>query len=406
MPLPTPFHPHTAPLCQSHDWRDWSGYLAASRYESASHEREYWAIRNSAALFDVSPLFKYEVSGPDALRLVDRIMTRDLTRSRVGQVIYSPWCDEEGKLLDDGTIMRLAEQQFRITAAEPNLRWFQDVGYGLQATVTDVPDEWAALALQGPKSGLILQEVVTGLDMGQLRYFGWGNGRIDNTDLILSRTGYTGDLGYELWLRPAAAGQVWQALMAAGQRYNLLPAGLLALDMVRIEAGFILNGVDYIPANHAYTEAQKSSPYEVGLGWAVKLDGADFIGKRALLAEQERDPRWRLVGFEIDWFELERLYRPFNLRPDVAERPANRTPLPLYHEGQQVGQATSHTFSPLLKKYIGLATVRSDYAQPHQQLNLVFPVEYSHQQAQVRVVPTPFFNLQRKRQRTNTSAPI
>lgn len=395
MPLPTPFHPYTSLLNQSHNWRDWSGYLAASRYEP-SHEREYWAIRNSAALFDVSPLFKYEVSGPDALRLVDRIMTRDLTRSRVGQVIYSPWCDEAGKLLDDGTITRLAEQHFRITAAEPNLRWFQDVGYGLQATVTDVSDEWAALALQGPKSGLILQEVVAGLDVAQLRYFGWGNGRINDTNLILSRTGYTGDLGYELWLRPQNAGIVWQAIMAGGQRYGLLPAGLLALDMARIEAGFILNGVDYIPANHAYTEAQKSSPYEVGLGWAVKLGGADFIGRRALLAEQQRNPRWRLVGFEIDWFELERLYRPFNLRPNVAERPASRTPMPLYHEGQQVGQATSHTFSPLLKKYIGLGTVRNDYTPNDQRLHMVFPVEYSHEQAQVRLVSTPFFNPQRK----------
>jgi aminomethyltransferase len=396
MPLPTPFYPYTAPLCQSHDWRDWSGYLAASRYELI-HEREYWAIRNSAALCDISPLFKYEISGPDALRLVDRLMTRDLTRCRVGQVIYSPWCDEAGKLLDDGTIMRLDEQHFRITAAEPNLRWFQDVGYGLQTTVTDVSDDWAALALQGPKSRLILQEVVTGLDVVQLRYFGWGRGQINGTDLILSRTGYTGDLGYELWLQPQNAGVVWQALITAGQRYGLLPAGMLALDMARVEAGFILNGVDYIPANHAYTEAQKSSPYEAGLGWAVKLNGGDFIGRSALLAERERGPRWALVGIEIDWFELERLYRPFGLRPDVAERPASRTPMPLYHEGKQVGQTTSHTFSPLLKKYIGLGMVHSDYARPGQSLHMVFPIEYSHEQAQVQVAATPFFNPERKR---------
>jgi aminomethyltransferase len=397
MPLPTAFHPYTAPLCHSHEWRDWSGYLAASLYEPLGHEREYWAVRNSAALFDISPLFKYEVSGPDALHLVDRIMTRDLRHSRVSQVVYSPWCDEEGKLLDDGTITRLGEQHFRITAAEPHLRWFQDVGYGLQAIVRDVSEALAALALQGPKSGLILQELVTGLDLARLPYFGWGNGAINGVALTISRTGYTGDLGYELWLDPADAGIVWEALVATGRRYNLLPAGMLALDMARIEAGFILNGVDYIPAHHAYTEAQKSSPYEAGLGWAVRLDGDDFIGKKALQAEREHGARWRFIGIEIPWFELERLYQPFGLRPDVNGRHASRTPAPLYHQGQQVGQITSHTFSPLLKKYIGLGLARSDYAQPGQSLHMVLPIEFSHELAQATVVATPFFNPERKR---------
>jgi aminomethyltransferase len=397
MPLPTPFHPYTAPLCHSHEWRDWSGYLAASLYEPLGHEREYWAVRNSAALFDISPLFKYEISGPDALRLVDRIMTRDLRRCRVGQVVYSPWCDEEGKLLDDGAITRLGEQRFRITTAEPHLRWFQDVGYGLQATVRDVSEELAALALQGPKSSLILQELVTGLDVARLPYFGWGQGKIKGVDLTISRTGYTGDLGYELWLQPADAGAIWDALITTGQRYNLLPAGMLALDIARIEAGFILSGVDYIPANHAYTEAQKSSPYEAGMGWAVKLNGDNFIGKKALRAEQEQGSHWAFTGIEIPWFELERLYRPFGLRPDMAGGRASRTPTPLYHQDRQVGQITSHTFSPLLKKQIGLGMVHRDYARPGQSLAMVLPIEYSHKLAQAAVVSPPFFNPERKR---------
>jgi aminomethyltransferase len=396
MSLPTPFHSQTAPLCHSHEWRNWSGYLAASLYER-HHEREYWAIRNSAALFDISPLFKYEITGPDALRLVDRIMTRDLRRCRVGQVVYSPWCDEAGKLLDDGTITRLDEQRFRITAAEPHLRWFQDVGYGLQASVRDVSEAVAALALQGPKSGLILQELVTELDVARLPYFGWGWGKINGRSLTISRTGYTGDLGYELWLDPDDAAVIWEAIMTTGRRYNLLPAGLVALDIARLEAGYILNGVDYIPANHAYTDAQKSSPYEAGLGWAVKLDGDNFIGKKALRAERERGPRWTLIGLEIPWMELERLYKPFGLRPDVAGRRASRTPMPLYHEEQQVGQITSHTFSPLLKKYIGLGMVYSDYSQPGQLLHMILPIEYGHKLAHAVVTTTPFFDSARKR---------
>ena len=403
MPLPTPFYNQIAPLCQSHQWRDWSGYLAPSLYQSHDHEREYWAIRNSAALFDVSPLFKYEISGPQAQRLVDRIMTRDVRSCRVGQVVYSPWCDEAGKLLDDGTIMRLDEQLFRVTAAEPNLRWFQDVGYGLDASVRDVSDEIAALALQGPKSGLILQEVVTGLDVAGLPFFGWGRGHLNGAELLISRTGYTGDLGYELWLDPADATAVWDRLLSVGQRYNLLPAGLLALDMARIEAGFILNGVDYVPANHAYTEAQKSSPFEAGLGWAVNLDGANFIGKQALCAEKAAPSDWQLVGLEIEWFELERLYAPFGLRPDLNGRLPSRIPSPLYHQEIQVGQTTSYTFSPLLKKIIGLSTVQSQYVKNGRFLHMTLPVEYSHQQAQATLVPTPFFNPPRKRQRIDTS---
>ncbi len=395
MPIPTPFHERTAPLCESYDWRGWAGYLAASLYEP-SHEREYYAIRNSTAAIDVSPLFKYEVSGPDAARLVDRIITRDVTKCRVGQVLYAPWCDEDGKVIDDGTIARLAENHFRITAADPNLRWFQDVGYGLDAQVVDVSQELAALAVQGPNSRALLKEVVTAVDLDGLGYYRLAHAQVDGVPLTVTRTGFTGDLGYELWIRPSHATHLWDRVFEAGQRYGLLPAGMVALDIARIEAGLLLIEVDYKSSHHAVIEAQKSSPYELGLGWAVALDGADFIGRKALCAEKERGPAWSFVGLEIDWVHLEQLFAKEDLPPQVARR-ASRTAVPLYKGGKQIGQATSQTFSPILKKYIALGQVLTPYAAPGTQLEVEITVEYRPQKARATIVPTPFYEPPQKR---------
>ncbi len=395
MPIPTPFHTRTAPLVESFDWRDWSGFLAASLYEP-SHEREYYAIRNSAGLIDVSPLFKYEITGPDAARLVDRVMTRNIAKCAVGQVMYSPWCDEEGQVIDDGTVARLDDNHFRITAADPSLRWFEDVGYGLKAQVVNVSDNLAAVALQGPLSRAILQQVVTGLDVGKLRYFRLGQGQIDGRAVTITRTGYTGDLGYELWLGPAEATAVWDILVEAGQQYGLLPAGMLALDVARIEAGLLLADVDYKSSLKAVIPDQLSSPYELGLGWAVALDGADFIGKRALLKEKATGSEWTFVGVQADWLDLERLFGAKDLPPKVAGR-ASRTAVPLYKNGKQVGQITSHTFSPILKEYIGIGTVYTPYGSIGATLEMEFTIEYQRQRAKATVVKTPFFDPERKK---------
>jgi aminomethyltransferase len=382
-------------LVESFDWRDWSGFLAASLYEP-SHEREYYAIRNAAGLIDVSPLFKYEVTGPDALRLVDRVMTRNIAKCAVGRVMYTPWCDEEGQVIDDGTVARLDDNHFRITAADPSLRWFQDVGYGLNVQVVNVSDDLAALALQGPLSRAVLQQVVTGLDVGKLRFFRLGQGQINGRAVTITRTGYTGDLGYELWLNPADATAVWDRLMDAGQRYGLLPAGMLALDVARIEAGLLLADIDYKSALKAVIPDQLSSPFELGLGWAVALDGADFIGKRALLKEKAAGSEWAFVGVQVDWLDLERLFGAKDLPPKVAGR-ASRTAVPLYKNGKQIGQITSHTFSPILKEYIGIGTVYAPYGQIGTTLEMEFTIEYQRQRARATVVKTPFFDPERKR---------
>jgi aminomethyltransferase len=398
MPLPTPFHTRTSAVCDSHEWRNWSGYLSAGVYEP-THDREYYAIRNSAALIDVSPLFKYEVTGSDAARLVDRVITRDVTRQRVGQVYYTPWCDSRGKVIDDGTVSRLDTNHFRITSADPNGRWFQDVGYGLNAQVVNVSDDLAALALQGPRSWAILEELVTGIDLSKLTYFHLGQGAIDGFPVTITRTGYTGDLGYELWVRPEFAERLWDCLLDRGARHGILPAGIIALDIARVEAGLIMIAVDYVSSHHAVIESQKSSPYEIGLGWAVSLNKGDFIGRRALMKERQAGSEWAFVGVQYDWAALERLFAEEDLPPRVAGR-ASRSAVPVYESGnpgRHVGQITSHTFSPILKQYIGIGAVLTSHAGMGNRVDVEVTVEFKRKLCPATIVPTPFFDPPRKK---------
>jgi aminomethyltransferase len=390
----TPFHSRTAPLCQGQTWRRWAGHLVASSYE-LQHDREYHAIRSAAALIDVSPLYKYEITGPDAAALLQRVVTRDVARCRVGQVLYTPWCDTAGKQIDDGTVARLGEETFRLTAAEPNLRWLQRNATGLRVTVTDASDRTAALALQGPNARLVLERA-TGAGFGSLKYFRLTETTVRGTPVTVSRTGYTGDLGYELWLNVDRAVDVWDAVVEAGTPYGLTAAGILALDVARIEAGLILLDVDYVPANRALIADQMSSPFELGLGWTVALDKPRFVGRTALAAEAARGPAWRLVGIEVQWESLERLYAAVGLPPRLPTV-AWRTSVPVYAGSRQVGYATSGCWSPLLKKYIALAHVAAAHGAPGASLEMEITVEHRRRRAAATVVPTPFFEPERKR---------
>lgn len=400
MPIPTPLHSRTAPLCSTQEWRDWSGYLSAITY-LPSHEVEYYAVRNAAGLLDVSPLYKYEVSGPDAERLVNRVMTRDIAKCRIGQVMYSPWCDEDGNVIDDGTIARLSEQHFRLTAADPSLRWFQDVGYNMDAEVRDVSTELAALALQGLNSRAILKQMFPSLNLDGMGYYRLVQTEFEKQPLTVTRTGYTGDLGYELWIAAEQAPKLWDRLMEVGAGYGIMPVGLAALDVLRVEAGLLLIEVDYTSTQHARIDMQKSSPYEIGLGWAVDLEKEDFIGKRALEKEKRAGLRpapteRRFVGLEVEWKDLEKLFGDVNLPPQVAGR-ASRTPVPLYANGEHIGQATSMVFSPIFKKYVALATVQSDYAKRGQELEFEITVEYVRQRATAKVSKLPFYEPPQKK---------
>ncbi len=390
----TPFHARTAALCASRAWRRWAGYVVASSYE-LSHEREYHSIRSAAALFDISPLYKYRVAGRDAARLLDRVMTRDVARSQPGQVLYTPWCDGAGKVLDDGTVTRLDEHAFRVTAAEPNLRWFGDNALGLDVAIEDVSDATAALALQGPASRAILARVCDA-DLARLKYFRMTAAKLAGIPATITRTGYTGDLGYEIWTAAADALPVWDALVAAGRDYGIAPAGMLALDVARIEAGLMLLDVDYVPANKALIESQLSSPYELDLGWAVNLAKEQFNGRQALAAEAARGPVWQFVGVQVEWDSFEALFLAAGIAPRVPAA-AWRTSVPLYAGGAQAGYATSGVWSPLLKAYIALAHVESRWARPGTALELEVTVEHRRRRAQARVVKKPFFDPERKR---------
>jgi len=390
----TPFHSRTSTLCEAQNWRRWAGYLTAGSYE-LTHEREYWAIRNSGALFDVSPLYKYLITGPDALRLLNRIVTRDVSKCAVGQVMYTPWCDEAGKVIDDGTISRLDERTFRLTSADPNLRWLHQNAFRLNVRIEDVSDTTAALSLQGPNSRAVLKRLCdAGLD--KLKYFRVTSTKIRDIPVQISRTGYTGDLGYEIWVDAKHAEALWDALMGAGHDYGITPAGILALDVARVEAGLLLIEVDYQSARHALVEAQQSSPFELGLGWAVSFDKGNFIGRKALLAERARGPAWQFVGLEVEWKGLERLYNEVGLPPQLPAITV-RASLPVSSVGQQVGYATSSCWSPLLKKYIALAHLETAHAKPGDLVMMEVTVEHRRRYAPARVVALPFFNPERKR---------
>jgi aminomethyltransferase len=393
MPIGTPVHERTFALCESLNYREWSGYYTVSAYES-HHEHEYNAIRNAAALIDVSPLFKYMVTGPDAARLVDRLITRDVSKMAVGQVYYTPWCDEHGKVIDDGTVSRLADQTFRWTAADPSLRWFRQNAAGMNAQIDDVSEEIAALALQGPTSARLLRAVAKA-DIDQLKYFRVTSGTIAGVDVDISRTGYTGDLGYEIWMPADKAIAVFDALMEGGRPFDIKPAGMLALDVARIEAGLLLIEVDFFSSRKAMIASQMYSPYELGMGKLVSLDKGRFIGQRALRDEHRRGPARQIVGLEIDWNEVEKLYDAAGLAPAVAAT-ASRVAVPVYRNGRQVGKATSTTWSPVLKRMIALATVDRPHHADGTEVQFEMTVEAVRHRVAATVVRTPFFNPARK----------
>jgi len=346
----------------------------------------------------VSPLYKYRVSGPDAERLVDRVITRDATKLKVGQVYYTPWCDEHGKVIDDGTVHRLGEQEFRWTAADPQQRWLTLNARGLDVEIEDVSESIAAVALQGPFSRAVL-EAATGESFADLRYFRRRGSKLGSIEVDVSRTGYTGDLGYEVWMPAAQAPAAWDALMAAGAPFGIRPAGMLALDVVRLEAGLVLLEVDYTSARHALNPEQNYSPYELAMGRLVDLGKAPFVGQLALKAEQAKGgPKRRLVGVSLHWDPIEQLYSAQDLPPAISPT-IDRSPVPVFAPGgtQQVGKVTSHGWSPILKRAVGLASVPASMEKPGTRLQVEWTVEGRRGRVEASVVPLPFLDLERKR---------
>jgi aminomethyltransferase len=396
MSVGTAFFERQRALNTKLSWGEWSGYHAAAVFADFV-DIEYNAIREAAAVIDVTPLFKYEVSGADAEALLDRVVTRDISAMAVGQVIYTPWCDEEGKVIDDGTVTRLDQNHFRVTAADPSYRWFAMNATGLDVQIDDISEATAGLALQGRLSRHVLERA-TGQDWFDLRYFRRRPTTIEGFDVDVTRTGYTGDLGYELWIPVEGALAVWDRLFEVGADYGIRPAGIQALDICRLEASLILIEAEYTSARHAFAPELKYSPFEIGLGRLVRFDKtAEFTGKRALLAERDAGgPERRLVGLELDWSAIEAMYARHDLAPQISPQ-VQRPPVPIHKDGVQVGRATSVGWGPTIKKMVGFGSVDKGLTKIGTRLSVEWSVEGERGKVGATVVPMPFLDLDRKR---------
>ena len=394
MPVGTAFHERTFPLCQSLNYREWSGYYAVSVYE-VHHEHEYNAIRNAAALIDISPLYKYLITGKDATKLVNRIITRDITKVKVGQVIYCCWCDEQGKVIDDGTITRLEENKYRWTAADPSLRWFRQNGLNMDVQVEDISEQLAALALQGPTSGKLLKAVAEA-DIANLKYFRMTRGKIGNVFVDISRTGYTGDLGYEIWVPWNDAVKVWDAVMEKGKQFDhprRRNAGA-GCGPGRSRAAADRSGL------HQRQESADRVAEVFALRTGLRKDGSPGERKfhrQSRLGEDSRSRACR--GSSWDWKSIGPKWKRVTRNSDSRrQRPARlRAWLFLVYLGEkQVGKATTTTWSPVLKKMIALASVDTAHSQIGTKLQMEITIEAMRQQVTAKVVKMPFFNPERK----------
>lgn len=396
MSVGTAFFERQRELNTKLSWGEWSGYHAAAVFADFV-DIEYNAVREAAAVIDVTPLYKYEVGGADAAALLDRVVTRDISAMAVNQVIYTPWCDEEGKVIDDGTVTRLDQNRFRVTAADPSYRWFAMNATGLDVQIDDISEATAGLALQGRLSRHVLERA-SGQDWFDLRYFRRRPTTIEGFDVDVTRTGYTGDLGYELWIPVEGALAVWDRLFEVGAAYGIRPAGIQALDICRLEASLILIEAEYTSARHAFAPELKYSPFEIGLGRLVKFDKtAEFTGERALLAERDAGgPERRLVGLELDWSAIEAMYARHGLAPQISPH-VQRAPVPVYKEGVRVGRATSVGWGSTIKKMVGFGSVDKGLTGIGTRLSVEWTVEGERGKVGATVVPMPFLDLDRKR---------
>ncbi len=378
--LETPFHARTSALNQANAWARWAGYTTVDCYTDLS--TEYFAIRHAASLYDVSPMIKYRIAGPEAERYMNRLLTRDIRKLKPDRVAYAVWCNDDGKVLDDGTVFRRGESEFLLKAQERHLAWLQDSAFGFDVTVEDVSEAIAGLALQGPLSCTVLKAM--GLDgIAGLKPFGIAEHDLDGTPLAVSRTGFTGDLGYELWIEPARALDLWDRLMEAGAPHRLTPIGSQALNLARIEAGFIQTNADFVAADQAVRPTRQRSPFELGLDWLVDFDKGHFTGRRALLRERETGSRYRLVGLDIE-----------------GSKPA-RDALIYHGKARQVGMVTSAMWSPTAKRNIALATLEAAWADKSDglwaEIYVNKELKWEKTAARCRIVTRPFFDPPRRR---------
>jgi aminomethyltransferase len=393
----TPFHDRTSAANVAGLWEHWSGYLVAQKYQ-LSEKFEYFAIRNSAGLFDSSPLYKYRIHGPDAETFLAGVLARDIRTCPVGHGQYTAWLDDRGFLVEDGVILRTAADEYLLTCAEPNFAYFSGLVGRHRVRLEDVSEASAVLSIQGPKSRDILGSIAP--QVCDLPYFGLTDATIAGTQLTVSRTGYTGDLGYELWIPAEKAVDVWDAVSHAAEGRGVIPFGLIALSMARIEAGLLLLDVDFGSSRFAWTDANRSTLVELGLGWMVKdLAGDDriFIGRAAIERElRDRTSRWKLTGLVLDWQDYDRHYDEAGLIPPKDHTPVHDEYYVYDDAGTQLGYATSLMYSPMLQRHIALARVPLDRTRPGSRVKLELAVNHRYEYFDAAVSRLPLYNPDRR----------
>ena len=403
MPRTTPFQPRVESLNQTGLWKHWSGYRIAPQYQY-SLNAEYYAIRNSVSLLDTSPLFKYRFAGSDAKKVLERAMARDIAGCGEGRAQYTCWCDSRGFVIQDGVVMQVAPGEYWLTAAEPTLRYFRTVARDLACTdiqIDDVTHDYGILAVQGPHAHEVLSQLTDAVT--PLKYFAVTSADVAGCPVTISRTGYTGDLGYELWIRAGDALTVWDALVAAGKGHNLTPIGTTALKMARVEAGLLLMGADFHTSRFAWVDAQRETPSELGWNWMFRKlaeDGRDFIGRPAIEAEiEQRTSRWTTVGLAVDWNDYERVYNAAGVVPPRNEIYAEST-MSIYRRGEKewdyAGYASSFFSSSLLRTPLAIAKLPLDLAKPGSEVDLEVTVIRRPENVLARVERMPFFSPPRK----------
>ncbi len=378
--LETPFHEKTREKCYAHDWHRWAGYKVVKQYTSA--ELEYTAIRNTAGVIDITPMHKYSVQGKDAKKFINKLITRNVDNIQPNQVVYALWCNEDGFVVDDGTIFCFDENNFRVCSGERNLNWFEDTAIGFDVTIEDISHLIAALAFQGPLSCKILH-MLNANNIENLKPFCFDQFTINNQEITISRTGFSGDLGYELWCEPLQAHDVWDALFSFNKDYKILAAGLDALEMVRVEAGFIVVNADLIAAEHALRPNRMRTPYELGLAWMVNLDKEFFTGKEALIKQKNKGVEKKLIGLDVQ-----------------GDKPAVGSVLYNESKKEAIGIVTAAMWSPSLKSNIAMGYVDKEFMKLGSKVlaEIYHPEELEYRKiwAQCKVVKKQFITLERR----------
>ena len=389
----TPFHARTSEANQTGIWSHWAGYLAADKYRMAD-KFEYWAVRNSAGVIDTSPLFKYRIRGRDAEKYLAGLLARDIRKCRPGQAHYTVWCDDDGWVLEDGVVLRMSDDDFLLTTARANMAYFVAEAGGLAVEIEDVSPQIGALAIQGPYAREVLSQVAP--EMTDIGYFHHTQAKIGDASVTISRTGYTGDLGYEVWVDADHAVDVWDRLFEVATPYGVFPAGQNALLVTRVEAGLILIDVDFHSARYAWNDDQRATPTELGMGWMLRdleADDRPFIGRRAIEHQiAEKQSRWRTVGIVADWQDWNRVYTDRGLVPEKDHSPHQGQFMLYDQDDRQIGWTPSFLYSPIMQRHVGIARIEPAHAKAGTKIQLEITIDHRYDMVAAEVTRLPFYN--------------